>query len=93
MMRVLEKQYKYYEALEYITKVIKTNTAHHPYLYHLKGNFLMHHIQFQKAITEFETANAEFHKMYKSNGFSFSNYNIGLCYEKLGKIDQAIKYY
>ena len=31
--------------------------------------------------------------MYKSNGFSFSNYNIGLCYEKLGKIDQAIKYY
>lgn len=53
----------------------------------------MHHIQFQKAITEFETANAEFHKMYKSNGFSFSNYNIGLCYEKLGKIDQAIKYY
>jgi tetratricopeptide (TPR) repeat protein len=93
MLRILEKQYKYYEALEYVEKVIKGNKILHPYIYHLKGNLLMHHIQFRKAIPEFEKANVEFHKIYKSNGFSFSNYNIGLCYEKLGDIEQAIKYY
>jgi tetratricopeptide (TPR) repeat protein len=65
----------------------------HPYLFHLYGNFLMHHVQFQKAIKEFERANIEFHNLYKSNGFSFSNYNIGLCYEKLGKVEEAVKYY
>lgn len=65
----------------------------HPYLFHLNGNFLMHHVQFQKAIKEFEKANMEFHNLYKSNGFSFSNYNIGLCFEKLGKIQEAIKHY
>jgi len=66
--------------MNYMSEVLKTNTKSHPYLYHLHGNFLMHHIQFQKAIAEFEKANSEFYKLYKSNGFSFSHYNIGLCY-------------
>jgi tetratricopeptide (TPR) repeat protein len=79
--------------MNYLSNVIKTNKKMHPYLFHLYGNFLMHHVQFQKAIKEFERANIEFHNLYKSNGFSFSNYNIGLCYEKLGKVEEAVKYY
>jgi hypothetical protein len=80
MARILEQQYQYYDGMNYIAEIIKTNTKSHPYLHHLNGNFLMHHIQFQKAIAEFEQANIEFYKLYKSRGFSFSNYNIGLCY-------------
>ena len=86
MARIFEKIYQYYDGMNYMTQVISTNKKIHPYFYHLKGNFLMHHIQFEKAINEFERSNQAFHELYKTNGFSFSNYNIGLCYQKMGKI-------
>ena len=72
--------------MAYINDVLAKNIKFHPYFYHLKANFLMHHVQFEKAIIEYEKSNIEFDKIYSSKGFSFSNYNIGLCYEKLGKI-------
>lgn len=50
MARILEKQYQYYDAMNYITNILKNNKKVHPYLFHLKGNFLMHHVQFEKAI-------------------------------------------
>jgi tetratricopeptide (TPR) repeat protein len=72
--------------------VIKSNKKQHPYFYHLRGNFLMHHVQFEKAIVEFKKANLEWQQL-GVNGFSFSHYNLGLCYEKLGQAEEAIKHY
>jgi tetratricopeptide (TPR) repeat protein len=53
----------------------------------------MHHVHFRKAIPEFQRANAEFQKLFGSNSFSLTNYNLGLCHEKLGEQEQAIKHY
>jgi hypothetical protein len=50
MARIFEKEYQYYDGMNYISKVIDESDTTHPYLYHLKGNFLMHHVQFEKAI-------------------------------------------
>lgn len=54
----------------------------------------MHIIQFRKAIAEFQKANEGFKQLYRvPNGFSFTNYNIGICYEKINEFKNAIKYY
>lgn len=85
MVRGLEKNQQYYDALTYITEIIKSNKIQHFYFHHLRGNLLMHHVQFTQAINSFNLANHMFDK--KSNtGFSFSHYNAGLCYEKLGDV-------
>ena len=60
MVRLLEIESQLYDGLNYISATIQKNKVRHPYFYHLKGNFLMHHVQFQKAITEFKKANALF---------------------------------
>ena len=80
MVRLLEVESQLYDGLNYISATIQKNTVRHPYFYHLKGNFLMHHVQFQKAIAEFKKANALFKDSLGELGFSFTSYNIGLCY-------------
>ena len=53
----------------------------------------MHHVNFNKAIVQFKKANELFKQILGSHGFSFSHYNIGLCHEKQGNIEEAIKAY
>jgi len=68
-----------------------------PYLYHLNGNLLMHHLKFDQAILEFKKASNMFKAAYQEitfiRGFRLSNYNIGLCYQKQSKFEEAVKTY
>jgi tetratricopeptide (TPR) repeat protein len=68
-----------------------------PYLYHLKGNLLMHHLKFSQAISEFTKASNTFKSHYQERvflrGFRFSLFNIGLCYQKMSQHQEAIKKY
>lgn len=58
------------------------------YVYHVKGNFLMHHLKFNEAIKAFEMSI----QANTKDQFSFDFYNIGICYQKLNEFEKSLKY-
>ena len=57
----------------------------------------MHHLKFNEAIQQFTKASNTFKSYYQEraflNGFKFSQFNIGLCYQKMSKHQEAINKY
>lgn len=52
----------------------------------------MHHLKFREAIQSFEQS-IDARNELKQPYFLFSFYNIGLCYQKLGEIENSMKYF
>jgi len=53
MSRLFEVQLQHYQGLIYLNELVKKNQMNHGYLWHIHGNFLMQHLQFEKAIKSF----------------------------------------
>ena len=57
----------------------------------------MHHLKFNEAIVEFTKASNTFKSFYQEReflrGFKFSQFNIGLCYQKMSKHQEAVNKY
>ena len=81
--RIYEKQGQFNEGLNVLSKYILEGEKDQrnyrnlePYLYHLKANFLMHHLKFKEAIEEFKKASNTFKSYYQEvaflRGFKFS---------------------
>lgn len=57
-LRLLERSNSFLDALNLVDSLIKNNSGDKLdwFFYHLKGNFLMHHLKFSEAIKSFEKA-------------------------------------